>query len=181
MRLLRQNLPQSYIDSADKAIAALTAGMTEFQRAGVLFTYYSIEREVDTRALIDMAFEAGKRVALPVTEADGVMYFAAFRPEELLHKGRFKGIPEPGPTAERLTPEAKDVFIVPALCFDPMGYRLGYGGGYYDRYLAAHVCVTVGLCREKTVVDEVPRGPYDLPVQYLVTEKKITRPGQEPR
>jgi len=171
-----RDFPQEYIENSDAGIFETVTSLDEFRDAETVFTYYSVGREVDTRRLINYAFEMGKKVALPISMEGGIMEFADFRPEDMLRDGRYKNIPEPDAGAERLVPTERDVFIVPALCFDVDGYRLGQGGGYYDRYLARYSCRTVGLCRQRMLMQQVPRGPYDMKVSCFVTEEKVTRP-----
>jgi 5-formyltetrahydrofolate cyclo-ligase len=71
-----------------------------------------------------------------------------------------------------IPPEALDFIIVPALTFDSAGYRLGRGGGYYDRYLLKTNAFTAGIARERLICEAVPREAHDVPVRCVVTEKK---------
>ena len=73
-------------------------------------------------------------------------------------------------------PEKIDLVLVPALAFDKECYRLGHGGGYYDRYLPRTRAFTVGLAREKMLFDRVPREAHDVPVMLVITEKRIVGP-----
>ena len=72
-----------------------------------------------------------------------------------------------------MEPSPEDLMIVPGLSFDRMGYRLGQGGGYDDRYLTAHPAVTAGVCRDRFLRDAVPRDWNDRPVRYIITEHEI--------
>ena len=170
-------LEDSYIIQSDSAIYENLISLPEFISASRVFTYLSIEREPDTRALIAYCFKNSKSVAIPCDcRKDGTMSFALLDcPIEELSSGAY-GIPEPPETAKRLEPRADDVIIVPALCFDEEGYRIGHGGGYYDRYLAAHEGLSVGLCREALLVGSVPRDSYDRRTDIIITEKRIARP-----
>lgn len=162
-------------ERSDDAIFKTVSALPEFKAARTVFAYFSVNGEVDTHRLIRAAAESGKRVALPVVLGDGQMYFAAAECE--LSAGAFYGIPEPGPDAERVEPENGDIIIVPALCFDRQGYRLGQGGGYYDRWLELHPeLFSVGLCRERFLQDSVPREAHDMRVRCVVTEKEAARP-----
>ena len=86
------------------------------------------------------------------------------------------GIPVPPEGSEILVPDTGDIILVPALCYDESFYRLGQGGGYYDRYLSDCRAFSLGLCRERLIVPAVPTGEYDLRVEAIVTEKRIARP-----
>jgi 5-formyltetrahydrofolate cyclo-ligase len=83
---------------------------------------------------------------------------------------------EPDPdTAKRLPEDPGGMCIVPALCYDEYGYRLGYGKGYYDRFLSGYSGITVGICYAACVRGSLVYGRYDRPVELLVTERYIKR------
>lgn len=169
-------LDRTYIIESDNAIFNNIISMREFISAPRVFTYISIDREADTRRLIEHCRNIGKQVALPANLNGGKMDFALLEcalnelPLGLL------GIPTPKDNAKKLIPEAGDIIIVPALCYDEEFYRLGHGGGYFDRYLSDCKAFTIGICREKLMVSEVPREFHDMRVNCLVTEKRIARP-----
>lgn len=170
-------LDDSYIIQSDRVIFDNLILLPEFISASRVFTYLSIGREPDTRGLIEYCLKLGKTVALPCDcDKDGSMNFALLGSPicDLLED--IYGIPVPPEAAERLEPQEGDIIIVPALCFDENGYRLGHGGGYYDRYLAKHSVLSVGLCREALVVACVPRDSFDRRTDILITDKRIARP-----
>ena len=140
-----------------------------YRDAERVFLYVGIKQEIHTLPLVEAAYQTGKIVALPRSEAGGVMCF--FRYAGMLKEGRFR-IPEPT-SEELLIPSANDLMIVPGLCFDRCGNRMGQGAGYYDRYLEKYSCVTVGLCREKMLVKKIPVSWNDLPVDYVITEDTV--------
>jgi len=80
------------------------------------------------------------------------------------------GIPAPAGTAPVIAPETLDLIIVPALTYDRAGFRLGYGGGYYDRYLFGIPAFTLGLARERLIEAELPKEPHDVAVKCVITE-----------
>lgn len=140
-----------------------------YQNCTGIFLYASKGHEINTHDLIDLAVRQGKIVALPKSQPNGIMDFYEYT--GLLKLGRFN-IPEP--TGEQiLYPTENDLMIVPGLSFTPTGQRIGYGGGYYDRYLAKHPCVTVGLCRERFVTKELPVAWNDLPVDCVITDSFV--------
>ena len=110
----------------------------------------------------------------PRCEGDGVMQFYLVESETELVPGAY-GIPAPGEECPLFTPTERTVMLVPALTYDREGYRLGQGGGYYDRYLATFRGISFGVCYEEDVADALPREAHDLPVSFLVTDKTITR------
>lgn len=87
------------------------------------------------------------------------------------------GIPQPPEEAETAEPGEKDFMLVPALCCDRRGVRLGHGGGYYDRYLAEHRVATACLCRERLLLEKVPKDWNDFAVNYVITEREIIKTG----
>lgn len=164
-----ETLPQSYIDESDAAIEAKLLSLPEYLSAKRVFIYFSIGNEIKTQGVISHALAVGKIAALPVCEADGKMSFRLISSLNELTLGKF-GIPEPSPDAPELTPQAGDIMIVPALCCDENGDRLGHGAGYYDRYLAEHACFTVCLCRKRMLESVIPTEPTDIAVSLVLTE-----------
>lgn len=164
-----ETLPQSYIDESDAAIEAKLLSLPEYIAAKRVFIYFSIGNEIKTQGIISHALAAGKIAALPVCEADGKMSFRLISSLNELTLGKF-GIPEPVPDAPELAPQTGDIVIVPALCCDENGDRLGHGAGYYDRYLAEHACFTVCLCRKRMLESVIPTEPTDIAVSLVLTE-----------
>lgn len=165
-----------YLADSDRGIYTNLISLPEFQAAKRVFLYISFGREVDTRALIEYCARIRRPVAAPTDLRAGEMDFALVeRPLTELPTGVY-GIPQPPDDAPRLTPEVGDAVIVPALCYDEEGYRLGRGGGYYDRFLESCPAFRIGLCREALLVPRVPREAHDQRVDCLVTEKKTARP-----
>ena len=134
----------------------------------------SMGREVDTRRIIDAMFASGKTVALPVCEGEGIMHFSELRPGGLKVEGMY-GILEPEKDSPVITPRDGDVILVPALTFDKNGYRMGKGSGYYDRFLKKRDFISIGLARDRLLVDSVPRQEHDMQVKILVTDRDILR------
>lgn len=169
-------LDSLYIEESNCSIFEKLICLPEFISAPRVFTYCSVSREVDTRRLINHCFEIGKSVALPTNLFEGNMSFALInQPPEDLPPGVLS-IPEPLPDAEIVFPHEHDLIIVPGLCYDLSCYRLGQGGGYYDRFLSRCSAFSVGLCREQLLLEKVPRDKFDLPAKCLITEKRIARP-----
>ena len=165
-----------YIAESELAIAQSIKSLPEFVLAPRVFTYISVGREVDTRKIIEHCLANKKTVALPFCYENGIMRFSILdRPVKDLPCGLY-GIPSPPASFEELFPQKGDIIIVPALCYSEEGYRLGRGGGYYDRYLSTFQVFSVGLCREKQLVIEMPTDDFDMRVECLITEKRIARP-----
>jgi len=145
--------------------------------------FVSFGSEVDTLPIIRAALGAGKRVAAPRADPRG----RSLEPCEVrdpnvdLVPGAHD-IGEPRPHCRPVPVEEIDVVIVPAAVWGEDGYRVGYGGGYYDRFLArAPSAVRIGFGLELQVAPEVPHGEQDLPIDVLVTDRgvrRFARPGR---
>lgn len=167
-------LPPEYLSASDEAITQKLLTLPEYRNAKRLFAYCSVGREVNTKQILLSAEADGKAVFLPVVLGGGIMEFAEFNGFGSLDSGIYH-IPEPGAAALRDVPEENDLLLVPGLCFDAARYRLGQGGGYYDRYLAKVHCLTVGLARERLMPVAVPREAHDQSVDILLTDSRILR------
>jgi len=147
-------LPREECLRGDRLIREKVLALPEARTAKSVFTYLSEDWEVDTRAVIETLLQWGKTVAIPVVHGKGIMTFADVRDVS-------------GPV---LTPERGDVLLVPALCYDRQNYRLGQGGGYYDRYLTACPARSVGLGRAALLQERLPAEPHDVPVDLVITD-----------
>jgi len=154
----------------DRAIFERVISLVQYRECRHLFTYVSCKSETDTIRLIKKALSDGKRVSVPKCADRHTMEFYEIHSLDDLEKGAF-GIPEPKTDICRKTETGFPALcIVPALCFDRNGYRTGYGGGYYDRFLADFKGTSVGICYSVCVCSECPKDIYDISVDILVTE-----------
>ncbi len=143
-------------------------------RAGTVMVFSSFGSEVSTGGIIERLAEDGRRVVLPrVTGIE--MEAVAYRPGDPVRTASF-GAMEPA-AGSAVPPEEIDLVITPGLVFDRAGYRLGYGGGHFDRFLVRvrRDAVRVGVCFDLQVVHEIPRDPWDQPVDVIVTERELIR------
>ncbi len=136
--------------------------------------YWPMADEIDVRALMSRLFEDGGTVALPVVVAkEEPLVFRRWQPGMALEAGGF-GTRHPGPEAPEMVP---DILLVPLLAFDGRGYRLGWGGGFYDRTLsrlrAAGNVNAVGIAYQGQKVDSVPHSSHDEPLDRVVTDEEI--------
>ena len=162
---------------ADRRITAYLTERPEYKKARLVLTYVSAGQEPDTLELIAMALAQGKEVACPLChKPTHTMTFHKISSLGQLTPGAY-GICEPPADAPSAQPEEMQhsVCIVPGLAFDSCGGRLGYGGGYYDRFLAGYSGVSIGLCREETCsAQPLPRDEYDIPVDIVVTDRGLS-------
>jgi len=175
-RSLRQAMPQEIKAQKDAAIASQVRRLWQYQRNSVLLIYVSTSIEVDTFRIIRQAIEDGKRVAVPrcVPNTRDMEFYYIHSTDEL-KPGMF-GVLEPVPNPNRLYKESDGgLCIVPAFSYDWRGYRLGYGKGYYDRFLSRFEGNMVGICYSECVQRSLPHGRFDRPVELLVTESYLRR------
>jgi 5-formyltetrahydrofolate cyclo-ligase len=141
-----------------------------FKKCECVFTYVSTSTEVDTKSIIEYSLMKGKTVAVPRCEKDGNgMRFYRISSLNDLEKGTYN-ILEPN----RFCIEQKDfknaLCIVPGLVFDKNGYRVGYGKGYFDRFLSENDIKSVGLCRKDFITDSIPVEDFDKAVDLVLTD-----------
>lgn len=161
----RREIPPEVKSQADEHI--FNALLPYLERCSGVFTYVSTEIEVDTRQLISWCFEHGKPVAVPVSGDSELTFFPIASFEELA-EGRFH-IQEPVDRSTPAVPDADSLCIVPALLCDRSGLRLGYGRGYYDRFLAGFLGKSAIICYS-AFVGEVPAEPHDRRADFVVTD-----------
>ncbi len=155
----------------DRAIVERIVASEEFRAAETILVYAPMEGEINLLPLVRVAWRVGKRVAFPrCDKATTTMQFYTLAEGEQLVEGAY-GIPEPPESAPLCVPDAHTLCILPALTFDPTGARLGYGKGYYDRFLEGFEGVSVGAVYEIMRVREVPTEPHDRTVSLVFTER----------
>lgn len=176
IKQMRADMPPELKAEYDEIIADEFLHSTSYTRSNVILTYVSTAIEVDTLRIIKAALEDGKRVACPrCIDGTRLMDFYYINSIDDLKRGSF-GVLEPDADESMLYKGAeRPVCIVPGLAFDHWGYRLGYGKGYYDRFLASYKGWTVGLCYSACIEYKLPHGRFDRAVDRLITEKFTRR------
>lgn len=179
-KALRRALSPQQKAAMDAAITKKVISLWQYKKQDLLLTYVSTPIEVDTTAIIRQALTDGKQVAVPrCVPHTRLMEFYRIESLEELEPGTF-GVLEPRPDPKRLLTDAgKGLCLVPALCYDWKGFRLGYGKGYYDRFLAGFGGHMVGICYSSCIRRTLPHGRYDRPVELLVTERYLRRTDRE--
>lgn len=145
-----------------------------FRRADTVLTYVAREDEIATSMIIFAALANHKTVAVPRCEDDGVMRFYRIAQPRDLMEGSY-GIREPKPGCEPVDPGANALCVCPCLCCDMNGYRLGFGKGYYDRFLSTFDGASAALCYADALLPELAHEAHDIPVGMIVTDQFIRR------
>lgn len=157
----------------DHAIEARILELQKIYEADVVLVYASYNSEVSTYGIISKLLNMGKILALPRCEKNGIMNFHTINSLDELTTGSYN-IPEPSGITPITCFTDKTVCIVPGLAFTEKGERLGYGGGFYDRFLALFPEIyTIALAYEEVITDELPVMPYDFKVNTIATEERL--------
>ena len=173
--LVRKKLFSSITKVFDKNLFEVFFKNINFESIKIVSSFISIHNEINTTELNKYILEKNKKLCLPVIiKKDEHLVFRKFTNNMNMIEGLMK-IKEPPGTSEILLPE---LLFVPCLAFDTFGFRLGYGGGYYDRtfsYLKKNKkkFISVGYAFDGQKVSEVPKDKFDINLDYVITEKKI--------
>ncbi len=170
----RASLSAIQKEKSDKDLLNKLLSLPEFKNVHSVFTYISMPiKEVSTTGIIEFCLTEGTRVAVPVCKAHSRMDFYYISSLDETKQNKY-GILEPEENKDRLaSPSEADLIIIPGLKFDKRGYRLGWGGGFYDRYLKNCFCTKIGICYEDEITELLPVDNYDVKVDMLVTDKTI--------
>lgn len=175
-KALREELPVKEKTLRDEALCRYAASLASFRFSKYVLLYSATEDEISLDFLAEASLEKGKIIAYPRcdTEKHTMQFHIVSSPDELI-PGAY-GIKEPSPDSPVYTPEnfpGGAVCFVPGLLFDRSGYRLGYGKGYYDRFLSSFVGNSIGVVYSDFILPKVPRGRHDMKVNALITEKNV--------
>ena len=163
-----KDLPREQKQAMDQALTDQFLEHPFYQEAKIIATYLSFPHEFQTQELIEQALKDGKKVLIPKTYPKGRMDFVVYNPQQLV-KTSF-GLLEPQGDLEVVDASQIDLIHVPGLAFTTEGYRIGYGGGYYDRYLkhfSGHTFSTIYPCQIKDFIPE----KHDIPVQEVLIDE----------
>ncbi len=173
-RELRKSISNESRSLLDTALFSNTAALPQFQRADTVLCYYPVKDEPNILHLVKYALEEGKRIAFPVSHVEEKrLSFHEVTDISQLTVGAY-GIPEPPKSAPEISDFSNSFCIVPALAFDKNGKRLGYGGGYYDRFLSEFNGIAAGLTYSYFFVESVPTEEHDASLDIIITEKGVS-------
>lgn len=179
MRIFRQNVTPEQADQASAAVCNRMLMERLIPDGATVAFYWPLEGELDPRPLADQLVERGYPTCLPIVGAFAApMNFHVYTGEDDLIQSRL-GTWEPSQSAERVEPQ---VILMPLLAFDARCHRLGFGGGYYDRTLAALadadvLPILIGLAFDEQELDDVPSEEHDWPLHWVVTPTRLIGAG----
>ena len=165
VRSRKQQLSPDEISRRSRQLCAMVLNTDTYKQASAIYGYLPFNQEVNLTPLLELALSEGKQVALPKCYGTDMRFIwvsdlSQVRPSSF-------GAPEPiadGPAAHK----ENALIIVPGLIFDRLGYRIGYGGGYYDRFLSREPNhPTIGLCFDFQMTDRLDHDPHDIPVDTV--------------
>lgn len=162
----RREMDKAYRKNLDEKIYNNLKGIDGILDFDAYLIYASSSIEVDTRAFIRYLLSMGKAVAVPKCEGKNMRFLLISSLSELI-RSKF-GVDEPT-GGEEITDFKNTICITPALSFNEKGYRLGYGGGFYDRFFEKYDGIKLGICYEE-FCGVIPTDGYDIPVDFVVTE-----------
>ena len=173
-KVLRREISPDEKLRRDKAICERSRNLASYRYAKHVLLYAATPDEISLFALAESALKAGKKVFFPRcnTEERTMTYHSVSSLDELSPDSY--GICEPPESAPVFDPQKDQGFsvcFVPGLLFDRMGFRLGYGGGYYDRFLSSFGGNRVGIVYSDFILPQVPRGRFDEKMDILLTER----------
>lgn len=170
MLSMRASIPEDVRLEQSEKIAFYILNSKEYNECKVILLYISIRDEISTASLIKAALQDNKTVCLPACLPEKRMEARVYQKESDFTE-MYNGIPQPGKHCTVISPDMLELCIVPALCCDTQGYRLGYGGGYYDRYLPkATRAKKITICAKQRIFQTIPHGDFDVPCDKIITE-----------
>jgi len=172
LRRKREELGHSYRFNAENVIYDRLFSSDAYKNADTVLAYYPIGSEFNTLPIIAKALEDSKKIAFPISNReDYTLDFRYVNDMSVLTRGAYS-IPEPSKSAEQYVLSDNSICIVPALAFDICGHRLGYGKGFYDRFLSNYNGTSIGLVYGDFLLESLPHEPTDIPVDMIISERE---------
>jgi len=174
---LRKVLTAEEVASKSESIFNRLASSAMFVKSKNVMVYMDFKNEVSTNLIINYLLKSDKGVIIPITISGtrNMILSQLLDPNKELERNSY-GILEPKPQyIRKANPELLDLVIVPGVAFDISGYRIGYGGGYYDTFFnkLAKPIISIALAFDLQIVESVPVEDHDRPVNYIFTESRI--------
>lgn len=168
----RKSITESYREIADRVLLKKTVFSDVYKNAEIVLLYYPVKSEPNVLPIAEQALKEGKRVAFPISNPDGfILKFAFVESLDELVPGTYS-IPEPPRNADKYINNSDTLCIVPGLAFDRFGKRIGYGKGYYDRFLENFSGISLGLCYADFLTDKLPAEDTDISLDIIISDKE---------
>ena len=177
MRAEKAALSREYVEEYSARVTEKFTAQPFYRDAQVLYAYLTFNQELRTDGLIRRAWADGKRVAVPRVLGKGVMEFYYIDSFEGFIRSSF-GVPEPPEDPEKLADERDVLLLMPGLAFDRAHNRIGYGGGFYDRYIERYAAKGTrffkpALAYDFQIVDHIPANEFDIKVDAVLTAEAL--------
>lgn len=170
---IKKSMTEVEISEKSSKIQNLLMETEEFKAAMNIYIYINYNQEVVTTDIIEKSLELGKKVYVPKVCGDVIRFYRITSVTDDLAPGAF-GILEP--TGECTDESCEGLLIMPGLAFDKEFHRIGYGGGYYDKYLSHQTAhIKIALAYEFQILESIPEDEFDVKVDIIITENKVTR------
>lgn len=166
----QRSLSTEYKRYASEKIAGIVLKNSDYLKSGIIFIYSGMKNEVDTSIIISDALLRGKKVAVPKVISSRHMEALRIKSMDDLRPGKY-GILEPKEGSEVIEPEDIELVFVPCVSFSKDGYRLGYGGGFYDTYLAEGNFKKIIIAFDRMKNEDIPTDSHDQKAEGIITEE----------
>ena len=174
-RALRDSFGEEFIENASKSACENLSKSEVFKSADTVLLYYPIKNEISPIPLFELCLKTGKTVAFPVCQVENsTLIFKKVNTLNSLSNSIF-GLLEPQDDCKIVTPTENTLCLVPALVFSCDGYRLGYGKGFYDRFLADFRGTSIGFSYSSLVLDTIPHDKHDIKLDMIITESEVLK------
>jgi 5-formyltetrahydrofolate cyclo-ligase len=174
-RALRDSFGEEFIQKASESACQSLINIKEFINADTVLLYYPTKNEISPLPLFELCLKMTKTVAFPVCKTENsTLIYKKINKLDNLSPSTF-GLLEPNGDCEEIHCSENTICIVPALLFSREGHRIGYGKGFYDRFLANFEGTSVGFSYSLTLCDEIPKDKYDIPLNMIITESEVLK------
>ena len=172
-RIIRDSFGEKHIDKRSELACKILGQTPEFLNADIILIYYPTHNEISPLSIFDVAQKMGKEIALPVCDIENnTLSFRIINSLDEAIPSHF-GIYEPPKANKEPILTERSLALVPALAFSKDGYRLGYGKGFYDKFLVNFKGISAGFSYSEFVFDELPHETHDIPLKMLITESEV--------
>ena len=174
-RALRDSFGEEFIQNASLLACENLKNSKIFADSDIVLLYYPVKNEISPLPIVDFCLKTEKTVAFPVCQKESsTLIFKRISTIGDLSQSSF-GLFEPNESCETVTPTKNTVCIVPALLFSRDGHRIGYGKGYYDRFLTDFEGISVGFSYSALVLDKIAHEKHDIPLDMIINESEVLK------